>query len=182
MRILVAGESWTTHSVHIKGFDSFETSSYAEGGTEMIAALRAGRLELGADLVSRARALEPTLLIDEGVEAGVAFVNGAGPADALVVLSHDAAIDVPLLDAALWSSIGYVGGMGSRGTQTRRRNALIEAGHSEQELLRIHGPIGLDLGSRTPAETAVAIVAEYLANRSGRAPGRLTDADGPING
>lgn len=120
--------------------------------------------------------------IDEDVEAGITFVGSAGPADALVVLSHDADVDVPLLDAALASPIGYIGGMGSRGTQTRRRTALTDAGHSEQALARIHGPIGLDLGSRTPAETAVAIVAEYLANRSGRAPGRLTDADGPING
>lgn len=120
--------------------------------------------------------------IDESVASATDFLAAAGPADALAVLSHDALVDVPILDAALASPIGYIGGMGSRGTQTRRRTSLLEAGHTEETLERIHGPIGLDLGSRTPPETAVAIVAEFLANRSGRAPGRLTDAAGPING
>ncbi len=120
--------------------------------------------------------------IDESIAAATDFLATAGPADALAILSHDASVDVPILDAALASPIGYIGGMGSRGTQTRRRTSLLEAGHTEAALERIHGPIGLDLGSRTPAETSVAIVAEFLANRSGRAPGRLTDAAGPING
>ena len=120
--------------------------------------------------------------IDESVAMATDFLATAGPADALAILSHDATIDVPILDAALASPIGYVGGMGSRGTQTRRRMSLLEAGHTEAALERIHGPIGLDLGSRTPAETSVAIVAEFLANRSGRAPGRLTDSAGSING
>lgn len=120
--------------------------------------------------------------IDESVPLATDFLAGAGPADAVIILSHDAAVDVPILDAALRSPVGYIGGMGSRGTQTRRRTSLTDAGHSPEALERIHGPIGLDLGSRTPAETSVAIVAEYLANRSGRAPGRLTDGAGPING
>jgi len=120
--------------------------------------------------------------IDESVALATDYLITAGPADALAILSHDASVDVPILDAALNSSIGYIGGMGSRGTQTRRRTTLIDAGHTEEDLERIHGPIGLDLGSRTPAETSVAIVAEFLAHRSGRTPGRLTDAAGPING
>ena len=120
--------------------------------------------------------------IDESVDVATDFLATAGPADAIAILSHDASVDVPVLHAALTSSIGYIGGMGSRGTQTRRRTSLLEAGHTEADIQRIHGPIGLDLGSRTPAETSVAIVAEFLANRSGRMPGRLTDADGPING
>jgi len=119
---------------------------------------------------------------NESVDVAIDFLATAGPADALAVLSHDASIDVPILNAALASSIGYIGGMGSRGTQTRRRTALSEQGHSDVDIQRIHGPIGLDLGSRTPAETSVAIVAEYLAHRSGRVPGRLTDGAGPING
>lgn len=123
-----------------------------------------------------------TVTIDESVAFATEFLDTAGPADAVAVLSHDASVDVPILDAALASPIGYIGGMGSRGTQSRRRTSLLEAGHSDGTLERIHGPIGLDLGSRTPSETAVAIVAEFLANRSGRAPGRLTDAAGPING
>lgn len=118
--------------------------------------------------------------VSESVDDGLAFLAGAGPADALIVLSHDRAVDVPLLDAALRSSIGYIGGMGSRGTQKARANRLAELGH--ESIDRIHGPIGLDLASRNPSETAVAIAAEFLANRSGRAPGRLTDSSGPING
>ncbi len=121
-----------------------------------------------------------TVDINEDVDAGKAFLASAGPADGLVILSHDRAVDVPLLDAALNSAVGYIGGMGSRGTQTARRNALAELGHADQS--RINGPIGLDLGSRNPAETAVAIAAEFLANRTGRDPGRLTDSSGPING
>ena len=120
--------------------------------------------------------------VDESVDLATDFLATAGPADALAILSHDATVDVPILDAALNSAIGYIGGMGSRGTQTRRRTSLLDAGHADTAIERIHGPIGLDLGSRTPAETSVAIVAEVLANRSGRAPGRLTDAAGPING
>lgn len=111
----------------------------------------------------------------------VEFVAGAGPADAVIVLSHDRAVDIPILHAALTSAIGYVGAMGSRGTQTARRNRLVELGHDDAALARIHGPVGLDLASRTPAETAVAIVAEYLANRSGRTPASLGSGSGPIN-
>lgn len=122
------------------------------------------------------------MAIGESVDLATEFVDGAGPADAIAVLSHDASIDVPIMDAALRSPIGYIGGMGSRGTQTRRRTSLVERGHDDVALARIHGPIGLDLGSRTPAETSVAIVAEILAHRSGRRPGRLTDGSGPING
>ena len=122
------------------------------------------------------------VMVDESVEFARDFVAGAGPADAIAVLSHDGAVDVPIFDAALGSSIGYVGGMGSRGTQTRRRTALSGLGHGALDIDRIHGPIGLDLGSRTPAETSVAIVAEILANRSGRVPTRLADVAGPING
>ncbi len=118
--------------------------------------------------------------INESVADGITFLASAGPADGLVILSHDRAVDVPLLDAALNSAVGYIGGMGSRGTQTARRNALTDLGHADQS--RINGPIGLDLGSRNPAETAVAIAAEFLANRAGRTAGRLTDSSGPING
>ncbi len=141
------------------------------GSGPMAEAIRALGALLGWDMT-----------VAESVELAADFVVGAGPADALAVLSHDAAVDVPILDAALRSPIGYIGGMGSRGTQTRRRASLAERGHDDNAVGRIHGPIGLDLGSRTPAETSVAIVAEILAHRSGRVPGRLTDGAGPING
>ena len=87
-----------------------------------------------------------------------------------------------MLSAALHSSLGYLGAMGSRGTQTNRRKRLQALGHDASSFDRIHGPVGLDLGSRTPAETAVAIAAEYLVVRSGRRPVSLTETAGPING
>jgi xanthine dehydrogenase accessory factor len=120
--------------------------------------------------------------IDESPGVGLDFLSTAGPADALIILTHDPELDTPLLSAALHSSVGYLGAMGSRGTQTNRRKRLLALGHDESSFGRIHGPVGLDLGSRTPAETAVAIAAEYLVLRSGRRPVPLTETAGPING
>jgi xanthine dehydrogenase accessory factor len=117
----------------------------------------------------------------EDVGRAVGFVADAGPGDAVVVLSHDPALDAPVLAAAVGGGIGYVGAMGSRATQSARRSRLDRLGVPAERQSRIHGPVGLDLGARTPAETAVAIVAEVLAARSGRAPGSLRGATGPIN-
>lgn len=102
--------------------------------------------------------------------------------DALVILSHDEAVDTPCLAAALTHGRGYVGALGSRGTQAARRERLADLGFDPAQLATIHGPVGLDLGSRTPAETAVAIVAEIIAHRSGRQAAPLAATDGPING
>ncbi len=119
---------------------------------------------------------------DDALVTGQEFIASAGPADAIVILSHDPRIDTPLLDTGLRSDIGFLGAMGSRHTQARRRTRLEDLGHDRSSFARIHGPVGLDLGARTPAETAVAIVAEYLVNRSGREPQPLNRTDGPING
>ncbi len=143
-------------------------------------AVIAGSGPMAAAIAAQGELMGWSCTISEDVDAGIEFIQSAGPADALIVLSHDRAVDVPLLDAALNSPIGYIGGMGSRGTQTARCNHLLELGHASID--RIHGPIGLDLGSRNPSETAVAIAAEFLSNRSGRVPGKLTDSAGPING
>ena len=82
---------------------------------------------------------------------------------ALVTLSHDAKIDEPALDVALRSPCFYVGALGSRRTQQKRRDRLAEAGMTDEELARIHGPVGLDLGARSPAEIALSIAAELTA-------------------
>lgn len=88
----------------------------------------------------------------------------AQPAAAcLIMLSHEPDVDVPALHGGLTSGIPYVGALGSRHTQERRAAGLVEAGLEEGHLGRIHGPIGLDIGARTPAETALAICAEVLA-------------------
>lgn len=114
--------------------------------------------------------------------AALAFLDRAGPGDGVVVLSHDPDLDTPVLAAAVEAGVGYVGAMGSRSTQAGRRQRLADRGIPAERLARIHGPIGLDLGTRTPAETAVAIVAEVLASRSGRTAASLTGGTGPING
>jgi len=91
-----------------------------------------------------------------------------GPQHYVVILSHDPKFDLPALQIALRSQAAYVGLIGSRTTQAKRKAALREAGFGEAELARIHGPVGLDLGGRKPAEIALAILAEIVAARHGR--------------
>jgi len=104
-----------------------------------------------------------------------------GPRDAACVLTHDAKFDVPAIVAALATRVGYIGAMGSRRTQAERVARLREAGVDDTGLARLMAPIGLDLGARTPEETAVSICAEIIALRSGRRPPSLRDRDGPIH-
>ena len=97
------------------------------------------------------------------------------------MLTHDEKFDVPALKAALATDAFYVGAIGARRTQARRRERLLEAGMTEEQLARIHGPSGLDVGAETPAETALSILSEALAVRAGR-PGRsLKTAPGRIH-
>ncbi|MFW2383128.1 MAG: XdhC family protein [Acidimicrobiales bacterium] len=114
-------------------------------------------------------------------DAGTAteFCTHASPADAVLVLSHDPEVDVAVLAAALDGAAGYIGSMGARTTQARRNERLEALGYTDRS--RIHGPLGLDLGSRSPAETAVAMAAEFLAVRLGRPPVSLSTHDGPIH-
>jgi xanthine dehydrogenase accessory factor len=100
---------------------------------------------------------------------------------AVVVLTHEDRLDVPALTSALPSEAFYVGAIGSRRTQAKRRERLLEAGLGESELDRLAGPAGLDLGAHTPAEMAVSILAEVLAVRAGRSGGRLAEISGPIH-
>jgi xanthine dehydrogenase accessory factor len=102
-------------------------------------------------------------------------------ATAVVVLTHDDRFDVPALVGALATDAFYVGALGSRRTQARRREKLLEAGVDDQALERISGPCGLDIGAGTPAETAVAILAEILAVRARRSGGPLKEAAGRIH-
>jgi xanthine dehydrogenase accessory factor len=87
---------------------------------------------------------------------------------AICVLTHDHKLDIPALKAALASPAGYIGAMGSRRTTEAREALLREEGVTDEELGRIRAPIGLDIGSRTPAEVAVAVAAEIVASRRGR--------------
>ncbi|MFD9082469.1 XdhC family protein [Streptomyces erythrochromogenes] len=99
----------------------------------------------------------------------------------LCVLTHDAKFDVPLLELALKLPVAYVGAMGSRRTHEDRNKRLRDVGVTELELARLRSPIGLDLGARSPEETALSIAAEIVANRRGGSGVALTGAHIPIH-
>jgi len=99
----------------------------------------------------------------------------------ICVLTHDPKFDVPVLKAALETPAGYIGAMGSRRTHHNRTARLKEEGVTAEELSRIASPIGLDIGARTPEETAVAIAGEIIASRTGHSGGRLSERSGPIH-
>jgi xanthine dehydrogenase accessory factor len=99
----------------------------------------------------------------------------------ICVLTHDPQFDVPLLEVALRLDVGYVGAMGSRRTHHDRLARLRQAGLTDTELSRLISPIGLDLGARTPEETAVSIVADIIARRWGGGGRRLVDLEGRIH-
>jgi xanthine dehydrogenase accessory factor len=102
--------------------------------------------------------------------------------DALVVTSHHDGVDGPAIRAGLDAGTAYIGGMGSRRTQERRRAWLLGDGVSAEQLATVHAPIGLDIGANAPAEIAVAILAEIIATRAGRVDlGSVGDREGPIH-
>ena len=104
-----------------------------------------------------------------------------GPRDAVCILTHDPKFDVPAVQGALATKVGYIGVMGSRSTHRRRTERLVEAGVTRGQLDRLMSPIGLDIGARTPEETAVSICAEIIARRTGRDVPSLRDGDGAIH-
>jgi xanthine dehydrogenase accessory factor len=97
-------------------------------------------------------------------------------ATAVVVLTHDDKFDVPALKAALGTEAFYIGALGSRRNQERRRERLLDEGVEESELERISGPCGLDLGAESQPETALSILGEIVAIRNARSGGRLLEA------
>ncbi len=100
---------------------------------------------------------------------------------AVVVLTHDDKFDLPALTVALRSEAFYVGALGSRRAQSKRRERLLDAGVTMEQLDRLRGPAGLDIGAETPAETALSILAEALALRAGRLGGPLRESPGRIH-
>ena len=109
------------------------------------------------------------------------FRQTLGVRDAVCILTHDAKFDVPAIVSALTTEVGYIGVMGSRKTHEDRINRLHEVGVIEEEMSRLRSPIGLDIGARTPEETAISIVAEIISLRTGRSSKSLSGTSGPIH-
>ena len=119
--------------------------------------------------------------VTNDVVDAVAAAAGLHRSDAFVVLSHDRTVDGPALAAALAGRAGYVGALGSRRTQSARREWLTGHGVLGKDQARICGPAGLDVDAHTPAEIAVSIVAEILATRSGASGAPLRQRGGPVH-
>jgi xanthine dehydrogenase accessory factor len=114
-------------------------------------------------------------------EEAFARLGGIDPATSVAVLTHDPKLDDAALTVALRSPARFVGAMGSRRAQASRRERLLAAGCSEEELERLSAPLGLDLGAITREETALSILAEVVAARNGREGGRLASRSGRIH-
>jgi len=108
-------------------------------------------------------------------------LGGIDRATAIAVLTHDPKLDDAALVLALRSDAGYIGAMGSRRAQAKRRERLLAKGISDGDLERVSAPIGLDLGALTAEETALAIIGEVVAMRHGRTGGRLAHSQGRIH-
>ena len=105
-----------------------------------------------------------------------------GPRDAVCVLTHDSKFDVPAVMGAVATRVGYIGVMGSRKTHDKRMERLADAGLTEpDQIARLMSPVGLDIGARTPEETAISICAEIIARRTGRETPSLRDGSGAIH-
>lgn len=104
-----------------------------------------------------------------------------GPRDAILVFSHDPKLDVPAVRGALATEAGYIGALGSRQTTQDRRRRLLADGLPEHELDRVHAPCGLDIGSTTPEEVAVSVLAEVIAVRAGRRGQPLSEGSTAIH-
>jgi xanthine dehydrogenase accessory factor len=111
----------------------------------------------------------------------VARLGGVDPATSIVVLTHDPKLDDAALLLALRSPARFIGAMGSRRAQAKRRERLVAAGISDEELERLSAPVGLDLGAIAREETALSIMAEIVAARHGRDGGRLAERKGRIH-
>ena len=143
-------------------------------------------LVVGAGAIGNALAAQAVLLgwaarRATDLDDARAAVAGFSDADVLVLLDHDHAFDAVLADG-LRHGRGFLGALGSRHTQAARRERLLAAGLTADHLAALHGPVGLDLGARTPAETAVSIVAQVIALRAARSGTALAVGQGRISG
>jgi xanthine dehydrogenase accessory factor len=137
-----------------------------------------GHGEVATALEAIARALGWAVTVVDSLEETVDALEAS---DTVVVLSHHEGVDGPAIAAALDSSATYVGAMGSRTTQARRRAWMLANGVPESELARLRAPVGLDIGADSPGEIAVSVVAEVIAQRRGVSGGSISERTGPIH-
>ncbi len=170
-----------------RGFSDTQTVQ-VDGGTLITVALWpvttlvvVGDGLIAGALADTAEILGWTVQLTNTAESAAALVADLHSSDAVVVLSHDRAVDAPALAAALSGKAGYVGALGSRRTQLARREWLTDRGLGEQAQARIYGPAGLDIDAHTPGEIAISIVAEILGARSAGTGGSLRDREGPVH-
>jgi len=131
-------------------------------------------------VVRQAHLLGWQATVTNDVDAATAALDAASASAALVLLSHAAKLDVPVLAAALARGVPYIGALGSARTQARRADRLRNLGIADDDIEAIHGPIGLDLGGNRPASIALAICAEILASRNHRGAATLKGRTTPI--
>jgi xanthine dehydrogenase accessory factor len=136
---------------------------------------------IGTALAAQCELLGWAVRTETELEPAVAAAKEFTAVDVLALLDHGPAFDAVLVEL-LRSGRGFCGALGSRHTQEVRRRRLLAAGLTEEELMGLHGPMGLDLGASTPAETAVSVVAEVIAVRRRRSGGPLATAAGRIGG
>lgn len=184
-----AREALRTHTTGVVtlGDDPAATSVFLEAIPRRLTLLIVGAVQVAAALVPMAKQLGYYTIVSDGREAslrrerfpdadelilgwpGEVFSRvGVDAGTYVCILSHDPKFDEPALELALRSSAAYIGAIGSRKTQAARRDRLSAAGFEPHDLARLHGPIGLDLGGREPAETALAILAEMTMVRYGK--------------
>jgi len=142
----------------------------AEAAPEVPRLVIVGEGAFADALVRQADVLGWAVAITTDRAESLAAVSRLGANDAVVVQDHEHAVATPVLVAALRGGVGYVGALGSRNMQSARVESLRRAGITDDECAELHCPTGLDLGARTPSESAVSIVAEIIATRSGRQP------------
>jgi xanthine dehydrogenase accessory factor len=130
---------------------------------------------------TRERFPEAAEIVVAWPEEAFARIGGIDRATYIAVLTHDPKLDDAALELAVRSEAAYIGAMGSRRAQEKRRGRLLERGLTEEDLARVAAPIGLDLGGLTAEETALSIMSEVVAVRNGRSGGRLSNASGRIH-
>jgi xanthine dehydrogenase accessory factor len=143
--------------------------------------LLVGLEPFGAELARQATLLGWSTQTTTDLDECLAALETLGAGDAVIVLEHQHQVATPVLAAALQAEVGYVGALGSRRMQAARARSLQAAGVTDEHLATLHCPTGLDLGARTPAESAVSIVAEIIATRSGRDAQPLRAGSKPIS-